>query len=146
MRPFYDYNSVPNPLDYQYEDGLKVLIDICIDKLNDQIIVLTKFTKSNEFRVEVYAFCEDRNEMSLLRIFNISQTLASHLSSGETFEFSRVYFDNKENLFVILDSNNHKIYWCNTFNFQVLFLVLYDKMNRDKTWIMFFPSFISGQF
>lgn len=122
MRPYYDNNSASNPLDNLYDDGSKVLIDICIDKKNDQIIVLTKFIKTEnnvpEFRVEVYIFCEDKNEMNLLRIFNLSQSLASHLGNNETFDFVRIYFDQLDNSYVVLDANNHKLYWCNTFNFQ----------------------------
>jgi hypothetical protein len=125
MRPYYDFNSVSNPLDNLYEDGTKTLIDVCVDKLNDQIIVLARFSRRNgnsEFQVEIYTFSEDKNEMSLVRIFNVSQILAAHLNSHETFDFVRIYYDHADNSFVILDTNNHKLYWCNTFNFQVTFL------------------------
>ncbi len=128
MRPYYDLNSVSNPLDNLYEDGTKTLIDICVDKLNEQIIVLVKFLKPNasvEFQVEVYTFSEDKNEMSLKRIFNVSQILASHLNLNETFDFIRIYYDSVDNSFVILDTNNHKLYWCNTVNFQVNFYYLF---------------------
>ena len=120
LKPHYDTNASPNPYDNLYEEGSKCLIDICIDNKSDQIIVLTKFTIDNvsEFRVEMYSFCEDKKEMSLARVFNVSQALSSHLGAGETFEFVRIYFDQADNSFVILDANNSKLYWCNTFNFQ----------------------------
>lgn len=124
MRPFHDLNSILNPLDNLYDDGSKILIDICMDKKNDQIVVLTKFVKAdgnNEFRVEIYSFYEEENTMNLLRIFNLNQALASHLGHDETFEFVRIYFDQLDNSFVVLDVNNHKLYWCNPFNFQVYF-------------------------
>ncbi len=124
MRPCGDnFNSVTSPRDHQYEDGSKILIDICIDKLHDHIIVLTKFVQDclvEEYRVEIYAFCEDRNEMSLVQIFSVSQILASHMSSRDSpFEFSRVYYDHVDNSYILLDSSNHKLYWCNPINFQV---------------------------
>lgn len=123
MRPYYDSNSTSNPQDNLYEDGSKILIDVCMDKKHDQIIVLTKFLRPEatpEFQVEVYSFAEDKNEMSLLKLFNVSQILASHLSSHDTFDFTRIYYDQADNSFVILDANNHRLYWCNTFNFQVV--------------------------
>lgn len=135
MRPCGDnFNSVTSPRDHLYEDGSKVLIDICVDKLHDHIIVLTKFVQDTnnlvaEFRVEVYTFCEDRNEMSLVQIFNVSQILASHLNSREAaFEFSRVYHDHVDNSYVLLDSSNHKLYWCNPTNFQVASLLIISRV------------------
>lgn len=135
MRPCGEnFNSVTSPRDHLYEDGSKVLIDICVDKLHDHIIVLTKFVQDTnnlvaEFRVEVYTFCEDRNEMSLVQIFNVSQILASHLNSREAaFEFSRVYHDHVDNSYVLLDSSNHKLYWCNPTNFQVASLLIISRV------------------
>ncbi len=71
-----------------------------------------------EYHVEIYSFCEIKNEMNLTKIFNVSQSLQSHLGFNETFDFVRIYFDQQEYSYVILDASNHKLYWCNTFNFQ----------------------------
>ena len=121
MKPYYDDNSTPNPFDNLYDSGIKVLVDLCVDNKNDQIIVLTKFkidSKVSEFKVELHSFDEAKNEMNLTRIFNLSQILSSHLNHHESFDFVRIYYDQSDNAFVLLDSNNHKLYWCNTFNFQ----------------------------
>lgn len=57
--------------------------------------------------------------MALVRSLNLSQSLAgSNTSQQEPSEFVRIYLDENENAFVIIDSNNHKVYWFSTLNCQ----------------------------
>ena len=109
-----------NPCDDLYEKNTKKLIDLCVDNANDQIIVLVKFTTKEkaEFKIEIYSFNEKLNEISLTRILNLSQTFAGLSSSSEPAEFGRIYLDDAENAFVIIDYNNHKVYWFNSVNCQ----------------------------
>jgi hypothetical protein len=110
-----------NANDDLYESGVKKLVDLCVDTHNEQVIILTRYRgeKKPEFKIEVYALNEKLNEMTLQRIHNLTHTLASSSTSqNEPSEFVRIYLDQNENAFVIIDSNNHKVYWFNMSNCQ----------------------------
>ncbi|CAF0711680.1 unnamed protein product [Brachionus calyciflorus] len=111
-----------NPNDDLYDIGQKKLIDLCIDNNNDQITILTKHMNRDkpEFKIEVYGLNEKTNEMTLIKILTLaqSQSSSSSASLNEPSEFVRIYLDETENCYVIIDSNNHKVYWYNTSNCQ----------------------------
>ncbi|RNA10918.1 hypothetical protein BpHYR1_043329 [Brachionus plicatilis] len=110
-----------NPNDDLYDIGKKMLVDLCVDNTNEQIIILTKHCAKEkaEFKIEIYSFNEKNNEMTLMRILNLSQSQAgSNTSQNEPSEFVRIYLDETESCFVTIDANNHKVYWFNTSNCQ----------------------------
>lgn len=104
-----------------YDNGTKRLVDMCVDTTNDQIIILTRYSgkEKAEFKIEIYTLNEKLNEMAIVKVLNISHSVASsNTSQNEPSEFVRIYIDQNENSFVLVDSNNHKIYWFNTINCQ----------------------------
>jgi hypothetical protein len=98
-----------NTYDELYENNTKKLVDLCTDNENNQVCILTKFLgrEKPEYKVEVYVFNEQTNEMTLTKILNISQTIGT--TQPSQCEFSRIYLDEIENMFVVIDSNNHKV-------------------------------------
>jgi hypothetical protein len=117
-----DYSTSFKLNDDLYESGLKKLVDLCLDNKNDQIIVLTKYSLIDkyEFKIELYLFDEKQNEMCLIRILNLSQSLAINSNTTSLYQpdFVRIYMDDVENSYVLIDSNNHKVYWFSTSNCQ----------------------------
>jgi hypothetical protein len=80
-----------------YESGLKKLVDLCLDYTNDQIVILTRYTVNDkyEYKIELYLFDEKQNEMCLIRILNLSQSLAINSNTTSLYQpdFVRIYMD-----------------------------------------------------
>ena len=100
-----------DPCDEFYELNAKKLVDLCVDKENNCVGILVVFFNKEkpEYKIELYALNENTNEMSLTKIINISQVLASTQKNHS--EFCRIYLDEAERSFVLVDSANHKVFW-----------------------------------
>jgi hypothetical protein len=113
--------------DYSYHTGKKQLIDVSIDNKCEQLILLTYFSSSGgsqgQFQIETYIFCSTSSASSTASYSLVSEIeikkINSFAESKQAYNFVRLYIDESENSFILIDKSGHKVCWFNRSTLQL---------------------------